>query len=69
MAQSGRLFLIREGIQRRKAMEDVMEKAKVTEVDFAARSKDEESKLPTLRPFPANIIAFEKTYESESEKT
>ncbi len=42
--KSGRLFLIREGIQRRKAMEDVMEKAKVTEVDFAARSKDEESK-------------------------
>lgn len=42
--KSGRLYLIREGIQRRKAMEDVMDKAKVTEVDFAARNKDEESK-------------------------
>ena len=42
--KKGRLYLIREGIQRRKAMEDVMEKAKVTEVDFAAREKDEESK-------------------------
>ena len=41
--KSGRLYLIREGIQRRKAMEDVMDKAKVTEVDFAARNKDEES--------------------------
>ena len=41
--KSGRLYLIREGIQRRKAMEDVMEKAKVTEVDFAAREKDEET--------------------------
>lgn len=41
--KSGRLYLIREGIQRRKAMEDVMDKAKVTEVDFAARNKDEET--------------------------
>ncbi len=42
--KSGRLFLIREGIIRRKAMENVMETAKVTEVDFAARDKDEEKK-------------------------
>ena len=41
--KNGRLYLIREGIQRKKAMEDVTEKAKVTEVDFAARNKDEES--------------------------
>ncbi len=39
---SGRLYLIREGIVRSKAMEDVMETAKVTEVDFAVKdAKDE----------------------------
>ncbi len=37
--KSGRLYLLREGIMRRKAMEDVMETAKVTEKDF---SKDED---------------------------
>lgn len=37
--RSGRLYLLREGIMRRKAMEDVMSKAVVTEVDPA--SKDE----------------------------
>lgn len=35
--ESGRLYLIREGIVRSKAMEDVLETAKVTEVDFADR--------------------------------
>lgn len=33
--ESGRLYLIREGIIRAKAMEDVLETAKVTEKDFA----------------------------------
>lgn len=38
--ESGRLYLIREGIERSKAMEDVMESAKVTEVDFAEKDSD-----------------------------
>lgn len=44
---NGRMYLIREGITRRKAMDDVIETAKVTEVDFAKRNKerkDEEEK-------------------------
>ena len=39
--KSGRLYLIREGIVRRKAMENVIETAKVTEKEFA---KDDDSK-------------------------
>ena len=38
--ESGRLYLIREGIIRSKAMADVLETAKVTEVDFADREED-----------------------------
>ena len=37
--ESGRLHLIREGIIRSKAMADVLETAKVTEVDFADREE------------------------------
>lgn len=39
----GRLHLIREGILRARALEDAMAKAKVTEVDFAARAKEKEA--------------------------
>ena len=39
---SGRLYLIREGIIRSKAMEDVLSTAKVTEVDFAEREEADE---------------------------
>ncbi len=43
--ESGRLYMIREGLIRSKAMADVLETAKVTEVDFAARDeKDAASK-------------------------
>lgn len=35
--ESGRLYLIREGLTRSKAMADVLETAKVTEVDFAEK--------------------------------
>lgn len=38
--KNGRLHLIREGIMRSKAMQDIMENAKVTEVDFIAREKE-----------------------------
>lgn len=41
---NGRLYLVREELVRSKAMKDVMEKAKVTEVDFAERAKAEEAK-------------------------
>lgn len=37
--RAGRLYLLREGITRRKAMEDVMEKAVVTEVDLASQGE------------------------------
>ncbi len=40
---SGRLYLIREGIVRAKAMKDVLDSAKVTEVDYAAKAREEES--------------------------
>ena len=40
----GRLYLIREGILRAKALDDAMAKAKVTEVDFAKRAKDKAKK-------------------------
>jgi len=36
--KSGRLHLIREGIVRSKAMDDVLDKAVVTRVDFAAKA-------------------------------
>ena len=36
--KSGRLHLIREGIVRSKAMDDVLDKAVVTRVDFAAQA-------------------------------
>lgn len=38
---SGRLHLIREGIVRSKAMDDILEKAVVTEVDYAAQAAAE----------------------------
>ena len=38
---AGRLHLIRTGLLRQKAIEDLMENAKVTEVDFAAKAADE----------------------------
>lgn len=38
--KSGRLYLIREGIVRQKAMENVMETAQVEEVDFLAKEKE-----------------------------
>lgn len=37
--RAGRLYLLREGIMRRKAMEDVMDKAEVTEVDLTSQDK------------------------------
>lgn len=39
--ESGRLYLIREGVVRAKAMADVMETAVVTEVDYAAQAQAE----------------------------
>lgn len=39
--ESGRLYLIREGVVRFKAMEDVLETAVVTEVDYAALAQAE----------------------------
>ena len=39
--KSGRLYLIREGIVRAKALDDVIEKAVVTEVDYAAKAQEE----------------------------
>lgn len=39
--KNGQLHLIRQGIARKMAMDDVMEKAKVTEVDMAARAAKE----------------------------
>ncbi len=40
--KAGRLYLLREGIVRRKAMEDVIETAQVTEKDPAAQSAEED---------------------------
>lgn len=40
---AGRLYMIRESLLRSKAMADVIETAKVTEVDFAERAKEENS--------------------------
>lgn len=40
--KNGQLHLIRQGISRTRAMADVMDKAKVTEVDFAAKKAEEE---------------------------
>lgn len=42
--ESGRLYLVREGIIRQKAMQDVMESAKTVEVDFLARQQEEKDK-------------------------
>ncbi|WP_241156494.1 MULTISPECIES: trigger factor [unclassified Adlercreutzia] len=39
--ETGRLYLIREGIVRAKAMADVMDTAQVTEVDYAAQAQAE----------------------------
>lgn len=41
--ESGRLYLIREGIVRAKAMADVMDTAQVTEVDYAAQAQAEKA--------------------------
>ena len=40
--ENGRLYLIREGVIRTKAIEDILEKAEVTEVDFAAQDDEAE---------------------------
>lgn len=42
--EQGRLHLIREGILRAKALDDAMDKANVTEVDFAKRNAEEAKK-------------------------
>ena len=42
--KTGRLYLIREGIIRAKAMDDVVEKAVVTEVDYAAKAQQDAKK-------------------------
>ncbi len=42
--ESGRLYLVREELARSKAMKDIMDGAKVTEVDFAKRAQEEEAK-------------------------
>lgn len=39
--ENGRLYLIREGVVRAKALADVLDTAKVTEVDFAAQAQAE----------------------------
>lgn len=39
--EQGRLYLIREGVVRAKAMRDVMDTAVVTEVDYAAKAQEE----------------------------
>lgn len=59
--ESGRLYLIREGVVRAKAMRDVMDTAKVTEVDFAARSQEEEKKAAKK---PAKKKAAKKDEEA-----
>ncbi len=38
--RNGRLYLIREGIERAKASEDILDTAEVTEVDYAAIARD-----------------------------
>lgn len=49
--ETGRLYLIREGIVRRKAVESVMEGAVVTEVDYAAQAQQErkDAKKPSKK--------------------
>ena len=47
-ARNGQLHLLREGIMRSNAMRDVMDKAQVTEIDFAAE-KDEGDKKPAKK--------------------
>ncbi len=42
--EEGRIHLVREGVLRAKAMRDVMDKAKVTEVAFGDRDTDEKEK-------------------------
>ena len=46
--KNGQLHLLREGIMRSNAMRDVMDKAQVTEIDFAAK-KDEGDKKPAKK--------------------
>lgn len=47
--KTGRLYLIREALLRSKAMEDVLDTAKITEVDFAAKEEKEKKKTPSKK--------------------
>ncbi len=48
--KNGRLHLVRQGIVRANAMEDVKDKAKVTEVDFAAKAAEEKAAAEKKKP-------------------
>ena len=65
--KNGRLYLIREGIVRSKAMKDVMDTAKVTEVDYAAQAQEEKKaskKSSTKKKAAKKDEAAEATEES-----
>lgn len=47
--ESGRLYMIREGMLRSKAMADVLETAKVKEIDFAEREEKEAKKSKSTK--------------------
>ncbi len=65
--KNGQLHLIRQGIRRKNAMEDVMEKAKVTEVDFAAKAAEEKAEEKKPAKKAAAKKASKKSEEKEAE--
>lgn len=68
--KNGQLHLIRQGIMRKNAMEDVMEKAKVTEVDLAARAAEEkaEEKKPAKKASAKKTTKKAEKAEGEEKK-
>ena len=60
--EAGRLHLLRTGLLRQAAIEDLMENAKVTEVDFAAQKAADEKKAAKK---PAKKKAAKKTDAEE----
>ena len=65
--KNGQLHLLREGIMRSNAMRDVMDKAQVTEIDFAAK-KDEGDKKPAKKAAAKKAAKkAEKPAEGEAE--
>lgn len=66
--KNGQLHLIRQGIMRKNAMEDVMEKAKVTEVDFAAKAAEEKAAEKPAKKATKKKAAAEGEEASDKEK-